>query len=574
MRWTPLGSLARPQSLGLLALLLPWVALPGVAGAYQEAPVLAERVARGELPRVAERLPAKPAVTQPIHEVGRYGGTWRRLAVSSGDFSLTSRLGYEPFVRWDQAGRHVVPGVAERWEVLDGGRTYVFHVRSGMRWSDGHPFTSEDLRFFYEDVIQNEEITPVFPAWLTLDGEPVVIDTPDAHTVVFRFPQPYGVFLEFVAFQGSMVFYPKHYLRQFHPKYNDLDAILQMAREREFDHWYQLFGQMATPLTNPGLPTLKPFVLKNDPTDLRVIAERNPYYWKVDPEGNQLPYIDQIAFVMVANAEMLNFKAMTGETDFQARRIDSANYPVFMENREKGRYRVLRDLQSGSTVIYVNPHSKDPALRGLLQDRRFRIALSVAIDRRELIDLIFSGLAAPSRGVAGPFDVYYLPEFDEQHLEFDPGRANRLLDELGLRPGPLGLRRLPNGDRFRQTLNVFPAETGSNMEMWQLVADYWREVGLEFVVKTDAPALSALQVTNGNSDFWAYATAGMHWVVDPVWFVPWRRSSYFAPLYGRYRETDGKGGVKPPEEYQRLLDWYRRNFNAKRSTRIQSSRPG
>ena len=549
-------SATRKAPFGRLILAFSLVAVPCLAGAYQEAPVLAERVARGELPPVEERLPENPAVTQPIDEIGKYGGTWRRLAVGAGDFSLTSRLGYEPFVRWDQTGRHIVPGVAERWEVLDDGRAYVFHLRKGMRWSDGQPFTSEDLVFFYEDVLQDEELTPVFPAWLTIDEEPVRIAAPDAYTVEFRFAKPHGLFLEYVAFQGGYVLFPKHYLRQFHPKYSDLAEIERMAREEEFDYWYQLFGYKSNALANPELPTLKPFVLQTEPPALRVIAARNPYYWKVDPEGNQLPYIDEIAFVMVANPEILNFKAMTGETDFQARRIDTANYPVFMMNREQGRYHVMRDLESGSTVIYINQYSKDEELCPILQDRRFRIALSVAIDRQELIDLIYSGMAAPARGVAGPFDPYYLPEFDEQYLEYDPARANLLLDDLGFRRGPSGLRRLPSGGRFRQILNVFPSEAGSNMEMWQLIAEYWREVGLEFVVKTDAPTLSRLQVINGNSDFWAYATAGMHWVVDPVWFVPWFSSSYFAPLFGRYRQTHGKGGVKPPPEYQRLVDWY------------------
>ena len=526
------------------------------AGAYQEAPMLAERVAAGQLPPVAERMPKRPAVVEPIDEIGQYGGTWNRLAVGTGDFSLTSRLGYEPLVRWDQSGRKLIPGVAESWEILDGGRTYVFHLREGMRWSDGHPFTSEDLIFYYEDILQDPELTPVFPTWLSMDGQPCTITAPGPHEVEFRFAKPYGIFLEQMAFRGPLVLFPKHYLRQFHTKYTPLEDIMVVAKERGFSFWHELFARRSSALENPNLPTLKPFVLRTEPPAMRVVAERNPYYWKTDPEGNQLPYIDAISFVMVDNAEILNFKAMTGEVDFQARRIDTANYPVFMENRERGGFRVMRDLGPGGIVVYVNQHSRDEELRPLLQDRRFRVALSTAVNRAELIDLIYSGMAAPYRGVASPFDPYYLPEFNEKYIEYDPETANRLLDELGLVRGRSGLRRLPSGARCRQILNVFPSEAGTNMEMWQLVAEYWREVGLEFVVKTDAPTLSQMQVANGNSDFWAYLNAGMHWVVDPVWFVPWFNSSYFAPLYGRYRQTHGKGGVKPPEEYQRLVDWY------------------
>lgn len=526
------------------------------ASAYQEAPMLAERVARGELPSVAERLPDVPAVVQPVERIGKYGGMWRRLAVGSHDLMLGARLGYEPLVRWGRDATGVVPGLAERWEVRDEGRTYALYLRKGVRWSDGAPFTSEDLLFWYEDILQDKELTPVFPSWLVMDDVPVVVTAPDPYTVEFRFAKPYGIFLEYVAFLGNSMFYPKHYLNQFHPRYTDVAELERKAKDRGLALWYQLFGRQANPEENTELPTLRPFVLKTDPTATRVIAERNPYYWKVDPEGHQLPYLDGIAYTVLQNAEILNFKSMTGEVDFQDRRIDSANFPLFMENRAKGHYRVLRDGNPTPVVIYVNPCSRDEELRPLLANRNFRIALSVAINRAELIDLMYSGMAKPSRGVASPYDPFYLPEYDGKYLQYDPGLANRMLDELGLTRDSLGMRNLPGGKPFRQVLNVFPSETGTALELWQLVADYWREVGLDFVVKTDAATLSVMQVTNGNSDFWAYATSGMVWIVDPVWYVPWMPNSYFAPQYGRYRATHGKGGIKPPEEYQRLLDWY------------------
>lgn len=513
-------------------------------------------MARGELPPVGERLPANPAVVEPVQSIGKYGGTWRRLAVGNRDFGLASRLGYEPLVRWDRTGLKVVPNLAERWEIRDGGRTYVLFLRKEVRWSDGEPFTSEDLMFWYEDVLQNKELSPVFPSWLVLNGKPVAMSAPDAYTVEFRFGEPYGIFLEFVAFQGNGMLYPKHYLKDFHPRYVDPAELDRRARAKDLAVWYQLFGQQANLEENPECPSLKPFVLKTPATATRVIAERNPYYWKVDPAGNQLPYIDQIAYPILQNAEILNFKTMTGEADFQDRRIDAANFTLFMQNREKGGYRVLRDRNPGPIVVYVNPYSNDPELRPILQNRLFRIGLSVAINRRELIDLMYSGMAQPTRGIASPFDPFYLPEYDANYLEYDPALANRLLDEVGLARDDSGRRRLPSGRRFREILNVYPAETGVGVELWQLLADYWREVGLDFVVTMDASALSVLQVSNGNTNFWGYATSGMLWIVDPVWYVPWQSNSYFAPQYGRYYVTRGKGGVKPPDEYQRLLDWY------------------
>jgi len=519
--------------------------------------VLAAQVARGDLPPVEERLPQSPVVVEPVESIGRYGGDWRRLAVSLNDILMTTRLGYEPVVRWDRTGRKVVPGLAERWEVLDAGRRFVFHLRKGLKWSDGHPLTSEDFVFYYEDILDNKEIAPIFPSWLTAGGAPVKVTAPDPYTVEYRFSAPYGMFLEMLAFTGSILA-PKHYLKQFLPRYVAKAELERSAKQQGYDFWTGPFHRAADQNQNPDCPTWRPFKLVNAPPATRVVAERNPYYWKVDPAGNQLPYIDRITYMFVQNSEIVTIKAMAGEVDFQARRVDASNYPLFMANRARGGYRVLRDLNPGAVVLHLNQNSKDPTMRKLLQDRRFRIALSVAINREELIDLLYTGMAAPSRGIASEHDPYYLPEFDEKYLAYDPERANALLDELGLSRGEDGIRRLPDGRPFRQILNVFPSESGTSADLWQLVVEYFREVGLDFVLKIDAHSLSYLQVTNGSSDFWAYATAGVHWALDPHWYVPVSGHSYFCPLYGRYVRSGGKDklGEKPPPEFQRLVDWH------------------
>jgi peptide/nickel transport system substrate-binding protein len=518
--------------------------------------MLAARVAAGSLPPVQGRLPETPVVVKPVTAIGKYGGTWRRLTLGGRDIQLDCRMGYEPLVRWDRTATKVAPGLAASWEILDGGRTYVFHLRPGLKWSDGHPMTSADFLFYYEDHLCNKELSPVLPAWLCVGGEPVKVTAPDPCTVVYRFASPYGIFLEVLAYRGNSMVSPKHYMRQFHPRYTDDAELTRQARKHGFDLWRQLFFRRLNLNENPDLPTWKPFKLVVPPPGSRMIAERNPFYWKVDPAGNQLPYIDRVSYTDVQNNEIVTIKALAGEVDFQARRIDATNYGLFMENRATGKYRILRDSNPSTTALYLNQYSKDPAIRALLQDRRFRIALSLAIDREELIFLLFSGMAVPSRGVASPYDPHYLPEFDQAYLDYDPDRARALLDEVGLARGPDGMRRMPDGRPFRQILHVYPAESGTSSDLWQLVADYFREVGLDFVVKIDAVYLSVMQIQNGNSDFWAYNQTGVHWILDPQWFVPWRSTSYFAPLYGRYLATGGKRGVKPPPELQQLVDWY------------------
>ncbi|MBN2308997.1 MAG: ABC transporter substrate-binding protein [Candidatus Hydrogenedentes bacterium] len=550
---------------GLVAVLAVLVAAwAGAAETFHEAPMLAEKVAAGELPPVEERLPADPLVVEPVERIGTYGGTWRRLALGGADVQLTARMGYDPLVRWDRTGQGVAPGLAASWDILDEGRTYVFRLRTGLKWSDGHPLTAADFMFYYEDVLCNEELSPVFPAWLTVGGQPVKMSAPDARTLEFRFAEPLGVFPGLLAYQGNGILMPKHYLSRFHPRYADEADLEREMKEHELSLWQQLFWRKANQNENPELPTWKPFRIVVPPPANRMIAERNPFYWKVDPAGNQLPYIDRIAFTDVQNNEVITMKAMAGEVDFQARRVDASNYALFVENSEPGGYRVMRDLAPDTVALYVNQCSKDAELRALLQDRRFRIALSLAIDREELIFLLYSGMAVPSRGVISPMDPHYRPEFDAKYLNYDPERANALLDEIGMVRGRGGLRRMPPregkpADRpFRQILNVYPSEAGTSSDLWQLVADYFREVGLDFVIKIDAGSLSVLQIRNGNSDFWAYQQPGLQWEVDPKWHLPLTSTSYFAPLYGRYQGSNGKDrlGVKPSAEWQQMLDWY------------------
>jgi len=547
---------ARSYWLCLMIVLCLFFTASAHAGTFREAPMLSEMVKAGKLPPVEERLPTEPLVVQPVRSIGKYGGTWRRLTTNPMETLVGSRLGYEPPVRWDRTGRKVVPGLAKSWEVRDEGRTYVLNLREGLKWSDGRPFTSEDFIFCYEDKYLNKEITPVFPNWLANRAEDLKVTAPDPLTVVYQFARPNGLFLEILAFRGTDLYLPKHYMKEFHRKYADENALERKVREAGLEHWITLFARRLDLELNVDRPTMNPWKLKVGSPAMRLVVERNPYYWKVDPEGNQLPYIDRIAFTVVPNSEVLNLKAMSGAVDMQARYIDSSKFTLFIENREKGRYRVLADTAPTGSCIYVNQYSKDPEIRKLLQDRRFRIALSVAINRPELIELVYSGLAEPTNAVASPYDPYYLSKFRERHIQYDPDLANKLLDEVGLKRGRRGMRRMPNGKPFRQILHCFPSETGTSVETWQLVSEYWREVGLDFVVKQDARGLSGIQVANGDSDFYAYAMPGMHWVIDATAYVPINRGVAYAPLYGTYVMTGGKKGIRPSAEWQRILDSY------------------
>jgi len=525
---------------------------------YRQAPMLNAAVAAGELPPVAARLPERPAVVKPLHHVGKYGGTWRKLVASVSDLQMNLRMGYEPLLRWDPTGTKVIPGVAESFEMHDGGRTFIFHLRKKMKWSDGHPFTSEDFVFTNQEVLRNPDLTLIALTWLKSANELPTAEAPDPHTVVMRFKTPYGSFPSALAFQGIQreLFLPKHYIAQFLPKFVPKEELEQKIKSAGFVHWSDFFMHIMDQDKNPNLPTVAAYQMKIGWPAPQCVAERNPYYWKVDPDGNQLPYIDRITFTTAFDTTVLNLKVMNGEADFQIRRVDAGNYTLFKERGRELGYRTLASPSTNPTCIYVNQYSRDAKLRPILQDRRFRVALSHAINREELVQLIYAGMAEPSSGFIVPQDAFYLPGLDKVNTKYDPEIANRLLDEMGMKRGPGGLRRTPSGEVFSQILYVYPSEEGTNPDLWQLVIDYWREVGLHFVVKHQDATQSFLQATAGNSDFWTYSNAGLHWAIEGLWKAPLSLMSYMAPIHGTYYQDQGRRGVAPGPDLQRLVDWY------------------
>jgi peptide/nickel transport system substrate-binding protein len=384
------------------------------------------------------------------------------------------------------------------------------------------------------------------------------VEAPDPYTVLFRFATPYGAFPRALAFQGVQhdLFLPRHYVGKHHPSFVPKAEMDEQVRKAGMRHWSEYFLWLIDGDKNVDLPVIAPFKIKVPYPAARCIAERNPYYYKVDPVGRQLPYIDELAYSMVFDTTVLNLKAMNGEADFQLRRIDPANFTMFREQGPSKGYQVRVTPSTNCTCVYLNQYSRDEQLRPILQDRRFRRALAYAINRHELIELIFSGLAEPSGGFTSRQDAYYIEGLDLANAEYNPALANQLLDEMGLVRGPDGKRLMPDGKPFTQLLHVYPSEEGSNPNLWQLVSDYWREIGLQFVVKQEDATLSFLQVTAGNSDFWTYTNPGFHWDIEGLWKAPIAIMSYMAPIHGSYYWSNGTRGVPPPEPLQHLVDWY------------------
>ena len=419
----PVRNLLRSTVAGLAALALS--AGLGLAQDYQEAPMLADLVAQGTLPPVAERLPEAPMVVEPFEGTGEYGGTWRLIMNSPSDVSTPVRtIGYENFTRWktwmpDQEQADIVPdvvmNVAESVDVNEDASEYTFHLRPGMKWSDGAPYTADDVMFWYEDVYSNTEVFPAKPTWSVVNETPLVVEKVDDYTVTFKFAGPNALLLQVMATPANEVepnvptAYPRHYLEQFLPKHNPNAEADATAAGSE--GWVQRFHSMADTWRNPDVPRLNAWVVKQgigQGTGNQIIAERNPYYFKVDTEGNQLPYIDRATIDIISDAQVTTLKAANGDFDMVDSYVGFVTTPenkgTFFDNAEAGGYDFYEVLPNRANlmIISLNMTHKDPVMREIFQNKTFRQALSTAINRDEVIELVWLGQGRPYQVVERP----------------------------------------------------------------------------------------------------------------------------------------------------------------------------
>lgn len=554
-----------------LALMVVFVAASvGMAGSFQEAPMLAEMVASGELPPVEERLPDPDHlyVVTPNESVGTYGGTIRVVTMSpTGDGDDNMLASPSSLVKPSADGSEIIPEVAYAVESSDDTTVWTVHLRRGMKWSDGHPFTADDIMFWYNDILMNDDLTPVVSAVYRVDGEIMEAVKVDDYTVEFRFIGPNPFFGNLLVHQSiTAVFKPKHFLSQFHPNYVPEDELMAMVEAEGFETWYQLFGaknlyRYALPLVD-GLPGVGPWVLSHMTADRRVFV-RNPYYYKVDTAGNQLPYIDRIETEIISDTEVAQGMIMSGQIDFSAMQTNVANFPMYRQNEDAGNYRtVLWQTGLGSEILYmVNMTHEDPVMREIFQDFRYRKALSLGINRDELNDIIFFGRAEPRQHTLVESSRYFEPEFRDAYIEFDPDRANELLDEMGLdRRDGEGYRLRPDGQRMSYTIEYFawiPPWT-SNVE---LVSQYWQELGLDIRVREVSGELIAQRGPANLLDAGLWTGDKATDILFPVsaqflvpWAPGWERTKW--PLWGRYIHTGGEAGEEPPAQIVELHGWW------------------
>lgn len=515
-------------------------------------------LAMAALPRAAraQQAPGLPDVPRVVNMAatgrvpGRQGGRLRILVGGARDVRLMPYYGYARLVGYDR-DLNLVPDILRDVTVQDG-RIYTLHLRPGHRWSDGHPFTAEDFRYVWQDMMQNGDLyRGGLPTDMKAAGEPCTFEVLDALTVRYSWAAPKPDFLPKLASPTPIVLaMPAHYMRQFHAAYNDAAALAPLIEANKVDDWqglHQKMGRQNRP-ENPDLPTLEPWRPTVKPPAERFVFARNPHFHRVDEAGTQLPYLDEVVLDVVSS-EVIAAKTATGEADLQTLGISFNDYTL-LKTAEK-RYPVKVDLwkrtQGSAMAIHPNLNCTDPVWRAVFRDVRFRRAISVAIDRQEINAVLFYGLAQPSADTVLPESPLYREEYATAWMQHDPDLANRLLDEIGLAWGRGGARYLPDGRKAGIVVET-AGESTLETDMLELIADHWRLVGIPLYIRTSqrdifrarALAGDVLMGVQGGLDN-ALPTADM----SPEALAPTASEQLQWPVWGLHHASAEESGEPP-----------------------------
>ncbi len=529
---------------------------------YNESPMLAELVGRGELPPIDERLPDEPLVVGPglfileehlSPEIGEYGGTLR-MANPPG-FDPHVFIGNRQPLLWPMGSFYFEEGIAGNivrdFAVSEDNKQFTFYMREGLRWSDGEPVTTEDVRFAVEDILFHEELTPVFPrkyrSGARSDGTPMTLEIVDEYTFVVTFDEPYGSFPAQVSMEGWVgyqdIIVPSHFMKKFHLDYTTLEALEPYLREEELDdEWWILFNTKNVTnwdMTNPqaiGFPSLLPWLMVSDEGG-SFLYERNPFFFKVDTAGNQLPYIDYIRSEEVADFEMVTMRTLTGGVDYPGERSSMRDMPLLIENADRGNYNVVvSKMHRTPYTIALNLNYPEEGWREVISDVRVRQALNMAIDREEIIDTFYLGYASPPRSIPADYDL------DD---------ANRLLDAAGLADRDAeGYRLRPDGKRFGIHFEVH-APDSDMIPLTELIVEYWQELGVDASMRQIDGSLLGVRMQANEIQ------ARAHWISENMWrrggtWQDYLPQSSWAPLWTLWYNTGGREGEEPPAEVKRL----------------------
>jgi len=538
---------------------------------YIETPALEARVAAGNLPPIADRLPTVPrviAMDGKKRVVGHHGGRWRMLIHRSKDVKLFSIYGYARLVTYNEA-LDLVPDILAD-VIAEDERLYTLKLREGHKWSDGHPFTSEDFRYYWEDVANNDELSPAGPPGsLRVNNELPMVEIIDETTVRYSWSQPNPTFLPSLARAAPLLIYrPAHYLKQFHDRYKGKTKKPRKLTNRLMRNWAAEHNNKDNQykFDNPDLPTLHPWINTTSPPATRFIGLRNPYFHRVDPDGRQLPYIDEVTMT-VADSKLIPAKVGSGEVDLQARNLNFSDYTFLKEGEERHNYtvRLWRTAGGARLALYPNLNVKDEGWRSLFRDVRFRRAISMAINRHEINQVMYYGLGIEGNNTVLSDSPLFEPRYRDEWARYDVDAAKRLLDEIGLTDfDDEEFRLFPDGRRLEIIIETAGEDTEQS-DVLELVRDAWAEIGIKVYTKPLQREVFRNRIYAGESQMsiWAgYENAIPTANMSPEEFAPTRQTSLQWSQWGQYYETSGMAGVAPElPAARRLLELYEEWFH-------------
>jgi len=547
------SGVARPL-LGLLAAFAMTIAVTTAAAGADEPPMLAAEVTAGTLPPLARRIPHPPLVVKidrPGWKPGRYGGTLRMLMAKDRDIRMMVVYGYARLVGYNEQ-LQIVPDLLERVDNV-GERVFTLHLRPGHKWSDGRPFTSADFRYYWEDVANNRELSPFgLPPALKVNGRGPTFEVIDEYTVRYSWDAPNPQFLPALAAPSPLFIYrPAHYLRKFHARYIGLakaNAQAVAAGSRNWAGYHQKLDEQYR-FDNPDLPTLEPWVNTTPLPSTRFVLVRNPYFHRVDSDGRQLPYIDRV-IVNITDDKLIPAKTGGGDSDLQARYLRFDDYTFLKQGEARNHYRVLlwEKALGSQLALYPNLNVNDPAWQRLMRDVRFRRALSLAVDRHEINEVVYFGLARESANTVLMRSPLFRPEFRTAWSQFDLATANKLLDSLGLaKRDSNGIRLLPDGRPMELIVDT-SGESTEETDVLELVRDSWRRAGIALFPRPSQREVFRRRVFSGMSmmSIWSGLNNGIPTAaMSPAELAPTSQEQLQWPKWGQFFQNHNEGGESP-----------------------------
>ena len=541
-----------------LALGIIFSVTAATAQTYTQSPYLAD----AGLPAVAERLPATPRVVTD-REIGRYGGDMRLIMASSRDTRMMTVYGYARLVGFN-TDFDIVPDMLASVDIEEG-RIFTLKLRAGHKWSDGAPFTTEDLRYWWEDIANNPDLSPFGPpVFLKVEGEWPTVEVIDETTIRYSWSKANPFFLpRLAAPRPAFIYRPSHFLKRYHAAHASKESLDKLQRKHRIRGWAPLHNSLDNLYRNdnPDLPTLQPWRNTIKPPSQQFIFVRNPYFHRVDEIGQQLPYIDRIV-MNIASGKLIPAKVGAGEADLQARNLFMTHFTFLRQAEEREGYetRLWHNGKGAQVALFPNLNHKDPVWRDLFRDVRFRRALSLAIDRDEINDAIYLGLSQPANNTVLPQSPLFEAEYQQAWTEYDPELANDLLDEMGLdQRNKDDIRLLPNGEPLEIVVET-DGEATEQVDVMELVHDTWLDIGVKLFTRPSQSDIFRNRIFAGETQI-AVAAGADNGIptadMSPAEFAPTEQTQYQWPKWGQFFETSGQAGEAPDlPEAQRLFSLY------------------